>query len=177
VRVDLKRTYGDWAAISKGISNGDVVVTDGQLALTPGAKVKIVKSDNTPKHRAGPATGSVSEGTPMNTMTGDKSDNGGPPSDSDMDSSLTKTSQDQTNTQPIPGNYGESNTPSVNEAPLSPAGSHPGSHQGHHGGHGRGFAFGEEHGAAPLKPDSASTAAPSGNRQSNQQDKGAESQP
>jgi len=173
VRVDLKRTYGDWAAIAKGISKGDVVVTDGQLALTPGAKVKIVKSDDTPKHRAGPGTGSVSEGTPMNTMTGDKSDNGGPASDSNMDSGSANASQDQTNTQPIPGSYGNSNTPSINEAPLSPAGSHLGRHSGHR----HGFAFSAEHGGAPLKSDNQNTTPPSVNRTSNQQDTGAESQP
>lgn len=40
VSVDLKRTFGDMAAIS-GLNAGDVVVTDGQLQLTPGAKISI----------------------------------------------------------------------------------------------------------------------------------------
>jgi len=43
VKVDLKRTYGDLAAIGNGLKAGDVVVTDGQLQLTPGARVDIVK--------------------------------------------------------------------------------------------------------------------------------------
>jgi hypothetical protein len=43
VPVELKRTYGDLAAIGKGLNAGDVVVTDGQLQLTPGAHVDIVK--------------------------------------------------------------------------------------------------------------------------------------
>lgn len=43
VTVDLKRTYGDLAAIGNGLNAGDVVVTDGQLQLTPGARVDIVK--------------------------------------------------------------------------------------------------------------------------------------
>lgn len=43
VPVELKRTYGDLAAIGKGLNAGDIVVTDGQLQLTPGAKVDIVK--------------------------------------------------------------------------------------------------------------------------------------
>ena len=41
VTVDLKRSYGDLAAIGKGLKAGDVVVTDGQLQLTPGARVDI----------------------------------------------------------------------------------------------------------------------------------------
>lgn len=41
VKVDLKRTYGDVAAIGSGLNPGDVVVTDGQLQLTPGAKISI----------------------------------------------------------------------------------------------------------------------------------------
>jgi membrane fusion protein, multidrug efflux system len=40
--VEVERTAHDLAAIGKGIQAGDVVVTDGQLQLTPGAKVKIV---------------------------------------------------------------------------------------------------------------------------------------
>lgn len=43
VTVELKRSYGDMAAIGKGLSPGDVVVTDGQLQLTPGARVEIQK--------------------------------------------------------------------------------------------------------------------------------------
>ncbi len=43
VTVDLKRTYGDLAAIGNGLKAGDKVVTDGQLQLTPGARVDIVK--------------------------------------------------------------------------------------------------------------------------------------
>ena len=139
VRVDLKRTYGDWAAIAKGISKGDTVVTDGQLALTPGAKVKIVKSDSTPRHRAGAGAGSVSSGTPMNTMTNDQN-NQGPPSDVDAEA------QDKVTTQPIPGDYGTSNTPSPNEVPLSGRGSHLGGG----GKQTRGFTFSDEHGGAPL---------------------------
>ncbi len=43
VTVDLKRTYGDLAAIGNGLKAGDKVVTDGQLQLTPGARVDIVQ--------------------------------------------------------------------------------------------------------------------------------------
>jgi membrane fusion protein, multidrug efflux system len=41
--VELLRTTADFAAIGKGIKSGDVIVTDGQLQLGPGVKVKIVK--------------------------------------------------------------------------------------------------------------------------------------
>ena len=43
VPVELERNTGDNAAIGKGLNPGDIVVTDGQLALTAGSKVKIVK--------------------------------------------------------------------------------------------------------------------------------------
>jgi multidrug efflux system membrane fusion protein len=63
VRVDLKRTYGDWAAIGSGINAGDKVVVDGQLQLTPGAKIKVVTGDQSGhRHKAGPAAGSVGPG-------------------------------------------------------------------------------------------------------------------
>lgn len=39
--VEVKRTYGEYSVITKGIHPGDVVVTDGQLQLTPGARVQI----------------------------------------------------------------------------------------------------------------------------------------
>jgi multidrug efflux system membrane fusion protein len=48
VTVELKRTYGNMAAIGKGLKAGDVVVTDGQLQLTPGAKVAIQKTMGRP---------------------------------------------------------------------------------------------------------------------------------
>lgn len=41
--VELERSTADTAAISKGLKAGDIVVTDGQLSLSPGTKVKIVK--------------------------------------------------------------------------------------------------------------------------------------
>ncbi|SRR5579875_330491 len=40
--VQVLRTRGDLAAIGQGLSAGDVVVTDGQLQLTPGARIQIV---------------------------------------------------------------------------------------------------------------------------------------
>jgi multidrug efflux system membrane fusion protein len=41
--VEVERTQKDLAAIGKGIKAGDVVVTDGQLQLVPGAKIKVIK--------------------------------------------------------------------------------------------------------------------------------------
>jgi len=41
--VTVARTTGDSAALTAGVQAGDVVVTDGQLQLTPGAKVRVVK--------------------------------------------------------------------------------------------------------------------------------------
>ena len=42
--VQVARTEGDKAALDSGVKPGEVVVTDGQLQLTPGAKVTIVPS-------------------------------------------------------------------------------------------------------------------------------------
>jgi multidrug efflux system membrane fusion protein len=42
VRID--RTVGDNSVIAEGVKAGEVVVTDGQLRLTPDAKVEIKKS-------------------------------------------------------------------------------------------------------------------------------------
>ena len=39
--VTPARTYGMWTVIEKGVSAGEMVVTDGQLRLVPGAKVEI----------------------------------------------------------------------------------------------------------------------------------------
>lgn len=40
--VKVARTHGDFAALDSGVQSGETVVTDGQLQLTPGAKVKVV---------------------------------------------------------------------------------------------------------------------------------------
>jgi hypothetical protein len=44
VKVDLKRTFGNLAAIGEGLKPGDTVVTDGQLQLMPGSKISIQKA-------------------------------------------------------------------------------------------------------------------------------------
>jgi multidrug efflux system membrane fusion protein len=41
--VDVARTVGDLAAVTKGVQPGDTVVTDGQLQLTPGSKIQVVQ--------------------------------------------------------------------------------------------------------------------------------------
>jgi multidrug efflux system membrane fusion protein len=39
--VTVARTVDHWAVIEKGVQPGEMVVTDGQLRLVPGAKVEI----------------------------------------------------------------------------------------------------------------------------------------
>ncbi|MBF0395213.1 MAG: efflux RND transporter periplasmic adaptor subunit [Desulfobacterales bacterium] len=41
--VTVERTIGDVAVISKGVSSGEKVVTDGHMKLTPGSNVKIIE--------------------------------------------------------------------------------------------------------------------------------------
>ena len=55
VTVDLKRTYGNLAAIGKGLNPGDIVVTDGQLQLNPGMKVSVQRNSSgmAPQQNAG----------------------------------------------------------------------------------------------------------------------------
>ena len=50
--VTVTRTVGDIAIIAKGLSPGEMVVTDGQLRLTPGAKVQIKGASNSDQPRA-----------------------------------------------------------------------------------------------------------------------------
>lgn len=50
--VTVARTVGDIAIISKGLSPGEMVVTDGQIRLTPGAKVQIRSAPNSDQPRA-----------------------------------------------------------------------------------------------------------------------------
>ena len=42
--VILERTVNDEAVIDKGLQEGEKVVIDGQLGLSPGARVKIVEA-------------------------------------------------------------------------------------------------------------------------------------
>jgi multidrug efflux system membrane fusion protein len=51
VPVELARTHGDMAAIGQGISPGDVVVTDGQLQLMPGATIRVVDENGSPSRK------------------------------------------------------------------------------------------------------------------------------
>jgi multidrug efflux system membrane fusion protein len=50
--VTVARTVGDIVVIAKGLSPGEMVVTDGQLRLTPGAKVQIKGAPNADQPRA-----------------------------------------------------------------------------------------------------------------------------
>lgn len=49
VPIKLERTRGDLAAIKSGLAAGDIVVTDGQLQLEPGARVRIVRDERKSK--------------------------------------------------------------------------------------------------------------------------------
>jgi multidrug efflux system membrane fusion protein len=46
--VAVERSTDQWAVISRGVSPGDVVVTDGQLRLAPGARVIVKGEPHTP---------------------------------------------------------------------------------------------------------------------------------
>ena len=50
--VTVARTVGDIAIIAKGLSPGEMVVTDGQIRLTPGAKVQIKAAPTSDQPRA-----------------------------------------------------------------------------------------------------------------------------
>lgn len=46
------RTYDGWTVINDGVAPGELVVTDGQLRLTPGAKVEIRNEQEKPQNKA-----------------------------------------------------------------------------------------------------------------------------
>jgi len=151
VSVDLKRTYGDWAAIGKGISAGDQIVTDGQLSLTPGAHIKIIKSDLSAGggKRHGPGTGSVAAGTAAtNSISDDNNDGAGTPfagmqgSDNSAKSASPLPSV-STGADQSAGNYGPSGTASPTTGGFV-------AHPGHHA---KGESLGETHGRGPLGGD------------------------
>jgi multidrug efflux system membrane fusion protein len=66
--VTVARTVDRWAVIEKGVQPGEIVVTDGQLRLVPGAKVEI--KNETAKQ--GPATETQSTQSKAPTRTGEK---------------------------------------------------------------------------------------------------------
>ena len=43
VSVTTGRRFGDWVVVTKGLKSGDVVVTEGQLRVQPGANVSVTK--------------------------------------------------------------------------------------------------------------------------------------
>lgn len=43
VSVSTGRRFGDWVVITKGLKPGDVVITEGQLRVQPGANVSVTK--------------------------------------------------------------------------------------------------------------------------------------
>ena len=57
--IELASLQGDLAIIKKGITPGEVVVTDGQNQLKPGSKVAPRAAEKTDKSVAGASTGAV----------------------------------------------------------------------------------------------------------------------
>jgi multidrug efflux system membrane fusion protein len=51
--VTIARTFDHWAVIGTGVQPGETVVTDGQIRITPGAKVEI-KNANTKSEASNP---------------------------------------------------------------------------------------------------------------------------
>ena len=43
-KVKVGRTVGDMTIVTEGLNAGEIVVTSGQLRISPGAKVTIVES-------------------------------------------------------------------------------------------------------------------------------------
>jgi multidrug efflux system membrane fusion protein len=67
-RVEIERVAGDLAVITRGLNEGETVVTDGQLRVLPGRPVEI-KSESAP---AGAARGGKPEGGPTGPGKGKK---------------------------------------------------------------------------------------------------------
>jgi membrane fusion protein, multidrug efflux system len=70
-RVTVERTQGSETVVSKGLTAGEQVVTDGQPRLTPGAKVEV----RTPEPRGGGQRGGA--GAPPGAGGGAGSQRGG----------------------------------------------------------------------------------------------------
>ena len=51
-KIELSFTRDGSAVIARGLEGGETVVTDGQLRLTPGAKVRAREPGKTPAHPA-----------------------------------------------------------------------------------------------------------------------------
>jgi len=60
--VVVKRTSGDSSALAEGVTAGEVVVTDGQLRLVPGARVEPKEAAEPPTARSSPSSSSPSGG-------------------------------------------------------------------------------------------------------------------
>ncbi len=69
--VEVERTSHDQAAIASGVAAGDIVVTDGQLQLVPGAKVNVVQKAAPNQTESMPANaGSLGDSTLDSTNAG-----------------------------------------------------------------------------------------------------------
>ncbi|MGH7725949.1 MAG: efflux RND transporter periplasmic adaptor subunit [Candidatus Eiseniibacteriota bacterium] len=67
--VTVARTWGDWAVVASGLAPGEIVVTDGQLRLGPGARGVIRATPDT--GTAGGAGGGTAGGTQASPAAAD----------------------------------------------------------------------------------------------------------
>ena len=61
--IEVERTTGDKAIIARGLTEGEMVVTDGQLRLRPGSKIRIANDGGKPTQAREhtPPTGTAGE--------------------------------------------------------------------------------------------------------------------
>ena len=129
--VEVERTQRDLAAIGKGINAGDVVVTDGQLQLVPGAKIKIAKDATVADTRLNSIKGmhdttSASSTAAMNTVSSQKGSK-----DSSAGANLPGMDQSNNNDDGGPtsdvgraaAKGGSVNGPGYSSTPIAPDGS------------------------------------------------------
>ena len=76
VKIKAGQTSGDYTAVDEGVQVGDMVVTDGQLQLSPGSKVRIQKSNDKDKFGSG-VTAAGGGGLDSSSTPGAPTDNGG----------------------------------------------------------------------------------------------------
>jgi multidrug efflux system membrane fusion protein len=76
VPVDMVRSSDDWAALDKGVHPGDIVVTDGQLQLTPGASVKVVSENGSKSKRKSGGSSPDAGFNPSSSVSDDSSSSG-----------------------------------------------------------------------------------------------------
>jgi multidrug efflux system membrane fusion protein len=118
--IKAGQASGDFTAVLEGVNVGDIVVTDGQLQLAPGAKVKIQKSRDDDKKKS---DGVSSDGSSISGVTPSDSSgtaSGGPPGGgSDSSSGYGTVSNPSPSPAGTPGasNSGPSTAPGAGNNP------------------------------------------------------------